>query len=157
MPAAATSETLWLHAEAVRPEWIDYNQHLTEAFYVLIFGNATDAFLDRIGMDGAYRARTARSAYTVEAHIKYLREVKLGETVRIGTRLLGFDQKRLRLYHEMVRASDGVLAAEEELVTLSIDTCGPKVVPFEAETLERLRALSSEKAVSGTRPGGPPF
>ncbi|MBI1776854.1 MAG: thioesterase family protein [Proteobacteria bacterium] len=134
---------LWLHEEAIRPEWIDYNRHLTEAFYVLIFGNATDAFLDRIGMDAAYRARTGRSAYTVEAHIKYLREVKLGETVRVGTKLLGFDQKRLRLHHRMVRSSDGILAAEEELTTLSTDTRGPSVVPFAPETLERLRALSS--------------
>ena len=29
--------------EAVRPEWIDYNGHLSEAYYVLVLGHATDA------------------------------------------------------------------------------------------------------------------
>jgi acyl-CoA thioester hydrolase len=137
----ADADRLWLHEEAVQPDWIDYNRHLTEAFYVLIFGHATDAFYDRIGMDAAYRARTGRSAYTVEAHIKYRREVRLGERVRIGTRLIDFDAKRLRLHHLMMRSSDGALAAEAELVILSVDSRGPAVVPFAPETVAALRGL----------------
>jgi acyl-CoA thioesterase FadM len=39
----------------VRPEWVDYNGHMSEAYYVLIFGDATDAFYDhrRHGRRGA--------------------------------------------------------------------------------------------------------
>ena len=44
---------LSLHAEPVRPEWIDYNGHLSEAYYVLVFGNATDALYE---VHGAGRA-----------------------------------------------------------------------------------------------------
>lgn len=51
------------------PEWIDYNGHLSEAYYVLIFGFATDAFLDAIGMTDAYRRSTETSVYTLEAHV----------------------------------------------------------------------------------------
>ena len=49
---------LELHREPVRPEWIDYNGHMKLAYYLLAFDHACDAFLDYIGMDEAYRART---------------------------------------------------------------------------------------------------
>uniref|UniRef100_UPI0018E587F0 thioesterase family protein n=1 Tax=Nocardiopsis sp. TNDT3 TaxID=2249354 RepID=UPI0018E587F0 len=61
--------------QRLRPEWIDYNGHLSEAYYVLVFGFATDALMDRVGLDAAYRERSGRSLYTVEAHVRYLREV----------------------------------------------------------------------------------
>ena len=33
-------------AEAGPDEWIDYNGHLSEPYYVLVFGHATDAVMD---------------------------------------------------------------------------------------------------------------
>ena len=44
-------------AEDVRPEWIDYNGHLSEAYYVLVFGHATDAVMGRLGMTPEYLRR----------------------------------------------------------------------------------------------------
>ena len=39
----------------ILPEWIDYNGHLRDAYYGLIFSQSTDALMDRIGLDAAYR------------------------------------------------------------------------------------------------------
>ncbi len=72
-----------LYRVSVKPEWIDYNGHMNEAYYVLVFGLTTDAFLDLIGMDAAYRERTHTSLYTVEGHIAYLQEVPLGTSLRV--------------------------------------------------------------------------
>ena len=47
-------------AEDVRPEWIDYNGHLSEAYYVLVFGHATDAAMVALGMTPEYLTRRAR-------------------------------------------------------------------------------------------------
>ena len=44
------SELAVTWTEDVRPEWIDYNGHLSEAYYVLVFGHATDAVMARLGM-----------------------------------------------------------------------------------------------------------
>lgn len=35
--------------EPVRDEWTDYNGHLSEPYYVLVFGDATDAVMDAVG------------------------------------------------------------------------------------------------------------
>ncbi|HCC61943.1 MAG TPA: 4-hydroxybenzoyl-CoA thioesterase, partial [Pseudomonas sp.] len=62
----------------IRPEWVDYNNHLRDAFYLLIFSFATDALMDRIGLDQAGRERSGHTLYTLECHLNYLAEVKLG-------------------------------------------------------------------------------
>ena len=64
--------------EPVRDEWIDYNGHLSEPYYVLVLGHATDAVMDTVGLGPAYRASTGASLFTVEAHIRYLDQVRPG-------------------------------------------------------------------------------
>ncbi|MFC9936411.1 thioesterase family protein [Nocardiopsis alba] len=127
------------------PEWIDYNGHLSEAYYVLIFGFATDALMDRIGLDAAYRERTGCSLYTVEAHARYLREVAADAEVEVHTRVIdpgttGPGLKKARICHEMWVGD--VLAATEELMTLHVDQGEGRTVPFPDEVADRIRALA---------------
>ena len=51
----------------MQPEWIDYNGHLSEPYYVLVCGHATDAVMEAVGLGPDYRAETGASLYTVEA------------------------------------------------------------------------------------------
>ena len=132
---------LVLLRETVRPEWIDYNGHLSEAYYVLVFGFATDALYDHVGMGDAYRRRTKTSVYTVEAHITYLSEVGEGVPVEVATRVLDLDAKRARVFHAMHRGDDGTLLATIELMLLHVDTTGPRAAPFPEGAFARLRAL----------------
>ena len=48
--------------EDVRPEWIDYNGHLSEAYYVLVFGHATDAVMHRLHVRPARPERLRAAA-----------------------------------------------------------------------------------------------
>jgi acyl-CoA thioester hydrolase len=131
---------------AVQSEWIDYNGHMSEAYYVLVFGYATDALLDRIGMDGAYRARAGTSVYTVEAHLTYLQGAKAGEPLRITTQLLDLDRKRLRIFHTMLHAASGAMLATEELLLVHVDTRGPRSAPFAPEIMARLQEIQAAHA-----------
>ena len=47
----AATEPLQVWRTVVPPEWIDYNGHLTEGFYGVAFGHATDAILTTLGSD----------------------------------------------------------------------------------------------------------
>jgi acyl-CoA thioesterase FadM len=127
---------------SVKLEWIDYNGHMNEAYYVLVFGFATDAFLDWIGMDGAYREGTRTSLYTVEGHIAYLQEVPLGTNLKVATTLVAADAKRVHLFHEMTRDSDGAGLATYELLALHVDQAGPRVTSMPAAILDKVLALA---------------
>jgi acyl-CoA thioester hydrolase len=137
---------LWLHEAVVRPEWVDYNGHMNEAYYVLIFGDATDAFYDHVGLDDTARRRDCVSLYTVEAHIRYLIEAHDGERLRIGTRVVAHDEKRLRLHHTMVRVRDGETLAMIELMALHVDKRVVRATPFLPEAAARIEAVSRAQA-----------
>ncbi|RLQ20648.1 thioesterase [Seongchinamella sediminis] len=110
------------HRDAVRPEWIDYNGHMSEAYHVLVFGYATDALLDAIGIDETFRQQQQCSVYTLEAHIRYLAEVPVGVPLQVVTVVTDSDHKRLHVNHVMLRSDSGAVVASTELMLMYVDT-----------------------------------
>ena len=49
------SQPLALHTAQVAPDWVDYNGHAHESRYLQVFGDASDALYDYLGIDEAYR------------------------------------------------------------------------------------------------------
>ena len=97
--------------------------------------------MERIGLDADSRGQSGNSLFTLEAHINYLHEVKLGTEVWVQTQIIGFDRKRLHVYHSLHRAGfDQVLAASEQML-LHVDLAGPKSAPFGERSVELLRAI----------------
>ncbi|MEV0122544.1 thioesterase family protein [Streptomyces sp. NPDC050703] len=145
-----TARPLPLLHRDVRAEWIDYNGHMSEAFYVLVFGYATDAMMIGAGLHAGYRDTTGCSLYTVEAHIRYLSDVPEGTHLAVRTRVLGADAKKARFTHEMYvveeagaePAPDAAPVATTELLALHVDRNAGRAVPFPDEVRERLTALA---------------
>jgi acyl-CoA thioester hydrolase len=100
--------------EPVQDAWIDYNGHLSEAYYVLVLGHATDAVMDAIGLGQEYRSANDASLYTVEAHIRYLEEVSAGSDLEVRSSIIGVTGKLLWIWHELWVA-DRLRATEEVL------------------------------------------
>ncbi|WP_326835738.1 thioesterase family protein [Amycolatopsis rhabdoformis] len=123
-----------IHHDRVRPEWIDYNGHLSEPYYVLVFGDATTALMDAVGLDAAYRAATGASLYTVEAHVRYLREVAPEAELTVTTAVLAVGAKKVRLWHEL--HVGGAVVATEELMCLHV--AGGRAAPFPEAVADRL-------------------
>jgi acyl-CoA thioester hydrolase len=138
---------LALHRDVVRPEWTDYNGHMSEAYYVLVLGDATDAFYDHVGLDAAFRALNRVSVYTVESHLRYLVEAHRGERLLVRTQLLDVDAKRLHLWHAMIREDDDVTLATSELLLLHVDMAARKAVPFLPATVRRLASVAATQSL----------
>lgn len=139
MPALITYQT------PVQADWVDYNGHLRDAFYLLIFSYATDALMDRIGLDSDNRSASGNSLFTLECHLNYLHEVKRDTQVWVQTQIIGFDRKRLHLYHSLHREGfDEALAASEQML-LHVDLAGPRSAPFAPEVAERLQEIVEEQ------------
>jgi acyl-CoA thioester hydrolase len=125
---------------SVLPEWIDNNDHMNLAYYVLLFDLATDTTYDALGIGQVYRAATGNSTFTAEAHTIYERELRVGERVRITSHLLGADAKRLHYFHEMFHAEQGHRVAAQELMALHMDMRVRRTTAFAPALLERLQA-----------------
>ncbi|WP_113702326.1 thioesterase family protein [Nonomuraea lactucae] len=143
--SAAVPAPLCLHRTAVLPEWTDYNGHMSESCYLLVFGDNSDAFFRYFGVDERYRA-DGHSLYTVETSLSYVREAAEGEPLRLTVRLLGLDTKRLHVFHEMWHGGSGALLATAEQLLLHVDTRAGRVTPLPPHLYERLAKIRAAHA-----------
>ncbi|MDN5851751.1 MAG: thioesterase family protein [Actinomycetia bacterium] len=121
--------------ERVQDAWIDYNGHLTEGFYAVVFGNATDAVFDAVGLDAAYREANDSSLYTVETHVRFLDEVPPGVELEVRSSVIGVSAKLLRMWHEMW-LDDRVRATQE---SLGLHVTARRSAPFPDEIAQRIK------------------
>ena len=111
---------LVLYSAKVHTDWIDYNGHMSESFYLYAFGDASDALFQYIGIDNDYRL-AGQSFYTVETHINYYLEVSENEPLQFSTQILGLDSKRLHIFHQMFHGESGELLATTEQMLVHVD------------------------------------
>ena len=130
---SGTTVAVW--REPVQDAWIDYNGHLSEAYYVLVLGHATDAVMDALGLGPDYRSANDASLYTVEAHLRYLEEVSAGSDLEVRSSVIGVTAKLLWIWHELW--VEGRLRATEEV--LGVHVRGGSSSPFPDEVVTRAR------------------
>lgn len=135
---------LSLHQGLVLPEWIDYNNHMNIAYYVLAFDHATDALIDYVGMGQDYRERTQCSTFVVESHINFQRELMAEDPIHVTTQLLGFDSKRIHYFHRMYHSDKGFLAATTELIAIHVDLNQRHSETMPLPVLNRLNAIMTQ-------------
>ena len=126
----------------VLPEWTDYNGHLNDACYMVVFSLATDQLMVRIGLDEAGRKATGHSIFTLESHINYLLEVKQGVAIEVRTQVLGADAKRVDVYNTMHVADTEPVLAANQLMLMNIDMATRKSAPFAASVAPRVQQLA---------------
>jgi carnitine 3-dehydrogenase len=132
---------LCLHETRVPPAWVDYNGHAHESAYLRLTGDATDALLNLVGVDSAYR-RDGGSYFTVETHICHLHEMKAGDHVHVTTQVLDADEKRLHLFHRVLRRADDQELATVEQMLLHVGTTEGRASFAGSDVLAHVRALT---------------
>jgi acyl-CoA thioester hydrolase len=130
----------------IEPQWIDYNDHLNMAYYNVMFDRAIDQLWLELGIGPTYMKERHGSTFTAECHVRYLREIHLGDPVQIYVYLLGADEKRLHTFEELRHATDGWLSATSENMTIHIDMAVRKTAPFPPDIQARIRAMANAHA-----------
>ena len=125
-----------LKSFVVKKEWVDYNDHMNMAYYVLIFDQALEVALEKFRMGESAAKDFNRSTMVVETNTKYLSEVKQGEEIDIHMTYFNHDKKRLHIKMEMIEKSKKKISATIEWISLYIDLSQRKVTEFEEEKLK---------------------
>ena len=110
-----------LKSFSVKQEWVDYNDHMNMAYYVLIFDQALEVALEKFKMGVSAAKGLNRSTMVVETNTKYLNEIYQGEEVDVHMTYFDHDKKRLHLKMEMIEKSKKKISATIEWISLYID------------------------------------
>ena len=125
----------------IEPQWIDYNGHLNMAYYNVMFDRAIDQLWLELGIGPEYMKTRNGSTFTAECHVRYLREIHLGDPVQVSVLLVAADEKRLHTFEKLRHATEGWLSATSENMTIHIDMAARKTAPFPPDIQSRIGSV----------------
>jgi carnitine 3-dehydrogenase len=143
---APITAPLRLHETTALPEWMDYNDHMSESCFLLAFGDSADVFFRYIGIDEDYRA-AGHSLYTTQTHLHHRQEVSLGEPLVMTLQLLDLDRRRLHIYHEMRHGETDALVAMAEQLLVHVDMAAGRSSDMPEDLYARVSAIHRAHSV----------
>lgn len=138
-----------IYRTRIKPEWLDYNNHMNVAYYVLIFDLAGVELASQLGLSEAVTKTTNISWMVLENHITYNNEVMLDQPVEIHCQLIDHDHKRLHLYFEMIaQQQDGskYLASTLEQMAMCVDLSSRCSCSFPKTISQRIQTMAQQQA-----------
>jgi acyl-CoA thioester hydrolase len=143
------SETEMLGIEVIRgnvlPEWIDINNHMNVAYYVLAFDQAVDSLWHHFGLTDEYIRTHGGSTFAVEAHITWQREIAEADPYIVTSQILAYDEKRIHQFMRMYHADKHYLSATAEWMNLHVDLKVRRVSPWPDEIRELIAKFVAEQ------------
>lgn len=127
--------------QEVPKEWIDYNGHMNDAAYSRAFSLGVDAIMKTIGINEDTIKQNHYTIYTLETHIVYLDEMKLGETFEVRMSLLDSDSKRLHVFFELY-GEDNKRAAVSEQMLMGMDQSTGRPAPFPNDVQAKVQEIA---------------
>ena len=102
--------------KTIPAEYQDEMGHMNVMWYTHLFSGAGWTFLSQIGLGADFLKERSSGVFAIGAHVRYLREVMVGNDVTIRTRALGRSASRFHFIHFMVIEESQAVAATCEFV-----------------------------------------
>ena len=125
-----------IYRGTVLPEWIDQNDHMNVAYYVLAFDAGIDSVWNVFGITADHVRDNDSSTFAAECHVKYLREIRLDDPFVLTAQVLAYDAKRIHLFLRMYHAAEHYLAATSEWMSLHVKLSSRRVSPWPPHIVE---------------------
>ena len=126
-------------------EWIDVNNHMNVAYYLLAFDKAVDSLWGTFGLTEEYVRTHSSSTIAVESHVTWQREIVENAPYVITSQILAYDDKRIHQFQRMYHADEGFLAATCEWMNLHFDLGARRVAPWPAEIRARIAEFADNQ------------
>ncbi|ANW02996.1 3-hydroxyacyl-CoA dehydrogenase NAD-binding domain-containing protein [Bradyrhizobium icense] len=134
------SGPLRMATRQIPSDWLDHDGHLNEIRCFQLFGSAAGTLLHYIGLDGEYLSNSGNYR-SVETHLSHLRALYAGDRIRVLTQVLGADDKRLHLFHMMMREDDDGPAVTGEQMLVHVEAGNGRSGPVQGKLRERVLEL----------------
>lgn len=142
MPTVAEVKLLpMLYRATVTFDQLDTMGHMNVRYYAGHFDSAAWLMFEEMGLSIAYYQANNVGMFALEQHLRYVREVRLGEEIGVYFRLVDMNAKRSYFMMFMVNETTQTLAATFESLGSFADLSVRRTAPFPAEIYSGMRAL----------------
>jgi len=130
-----------IYEDKVRPEWVDYNEHMTDASYAYVFSSSVDAFMEKIGINKHFRETEQYSIYTLETHLVYLNETLENNPFSVRMQLLDHSDKLIHIFFTMENEAGERLATSEQML-MGVDMTMGRGAPFPEKIKKSIETIA---------------
>lgn len=136
-----------LDNEVVADKWEDENNHVNVTYYMDLYNRAGWPIFTMLGIDQSYFTEHQMGIVDLENHIRYFRELHIGNKVSVYCRFLASDQKKFHGMVIVVNDETDQVACTIEFLTLSVDLTKRKSTPWPESVVNHLEkeVQSSDK------------
>ena len=119
---------------------LDNVDHFTVAFYFQRFADAILGLLESLELGPPYMARTGRGAVPVDAYVRYMRELRVGDLLHVDSGVIAVEDGDIVTGHKLFDSDAGGVCATVELRTRHVELAGRVPVPLSGAQREAIRA-----------------
>ena len=141
------------YTQEIPEDYLDLMGHMNVMWYTHLFALGTRGIMNEIGMTLDSFAERHGGTFILESHIRYLSEVRVGQTVDIYPRLIGRSEKRYHLMMFMTNRDRQDVSAVFESISSYIDLRQRRTAAFPDDISTGLdRLLARHEALSWEAP-----
>ncbi len=134
-----------IYETAVHTDWIDYNGHMNAGYYNVVIDKAAEQLIADFG-GIEYFKETTGTFYSVETHIIYGNELKVGDPIHVKTQIISYDRKRVHLFSTLYHGEEGYEAASGETMMLHYVQSEGAVVPMPDSFFGQVEKMAQQHA-----------
>ena len=112
---------------------VDHNDPLTVAYYFSHVADAGLGLLEALGLGAGYAVRAGRACLTVDCHVRFQRELRVGHILHVESGVLGVEADGLLLGHKVFNSETGAVCTTVEQRVRHVDLARGRAVAFYAE------------------------
>ena len=131
------------HQAKIPVEYLDDMGHMNVMWYTHLFSLGVRGLLEQVGIDRNYIERANAGTFALEKHIRYFREVRVGQQISIYTRLLGRHGSRFHVMQYMTNDTLVALASTMETVSTHVDLSIRRSAAMPADIAEAVDKLAT--------------
>mgnify|MGYP002713098405 CR=1 FL=1 len=120
----------YLTRHTVTTDHLDAMGHMNVRWYLAFFDDAAWTLFESFGMTADYYRENQAGGFALQHIIRYLAEVRVGETVAIYGRVVTRTEKRVQFMYFMVNETTQTLAATLEGVGAHADMTVRRTAPY---------------------------
>ncbi len=142
-----------LTSQVIPERWEDQNGHINVSFYMALYNDSGWPMLDLIGIDEQYFTERKMGLVDLDNHIRYLKELHVGDRVTAYGRFFAQDEKRMHGMVFIVNDDTKMLASTIEFRSICIDLRKRKTAAIPDDVAARLKTIiNAHQKLSWTVP-----